>query len=81
MNRNNLIWHTDANNRQRVDDYDDECVRLMRGPNKAEWLDYQNATRKGPIDQRFRPKDKLDRLRALKKHWDSDGIFTSQLLD
>lgn len=76
-----MIWHTEVNNRQKVDDYDEKCVTLMRGPNQAEWMDYQNATRKGPIERRFHPADKLDRLRALKKVWDPNGIFTRELLD
>ena len=53
----------------------------MRGPNISEWADYQNGTRSGPIELRFRGEHRLARLRRLKKEWDPTGVFTSQLLE
>lgn len=53
----------------------------MRGPDPAEYVDYQNGTRDGPIERRFRGTERLARLRQLKKHWDPSGVFTRQLLD
>ena len=52
----------------------------MRGPVTSEWADYQNGTRSGPVELRFRGKDRLERLRQLKKKWDPTGVFTNQLL-
>ncbi|PCG99792.1 FAD-binding, type 2 [Penicillium occitanis (nom. inval.)] len=79
--QNNLIWHTDAQNRAAVDSFNDKCIAIMRGPNIVEYVDFANGTRDGPIERRFRGKGKLDRLRQLKKSWDKNGIFTRQLLD
>jgi len=53
----------------------------MRGPDTSEWADYQNATRSGPIELRFRGKDRLVRLQRLKKEWDPMGVFKNQLLE
>ena len=80
ISRNNLIWHTDVSNRQKVDEYNARCLSIMRGSNPSEWADYQNRTRDGPIELRFRGKERLARLKTLKKQWDPTGLFTSQLL-
>ena len=80
INRNNLIWHTDPKNRSKVDEYNEKCLTVMRGPNISEWADYQNGTRSGPIELRFRGIDRLARLQQLKKKWDPTGVFTTQLL-
>ena len=57
------------------------CLAIMRGPNTSEWANYQNATRSGPIELRFRGKDRLARLQRLKKEWDPTRVFTTQLLE
>ncbi|KAI1386031.1 uncharacterized protein F4822DRAFT_360734 [Hypoxylon trugodes] len=79
--QNNLIWHTDVNNRQKVDAFNDESIAIMRGPDVTEYADFQNGTRTGPIELRFRGAGKLEKLRALKKKWDPTGVFTRQLLE
>lgn len=79
--RNNLIWHTDAANRAKVDEYNNKSIILMRGPDRSEWADFQNGTRTGPIELRFRGKERLEKLRRLKKEWDPMGVFTNQLLE
>lgn len=76
-----MIWHTDKNNRSKVDEYNNKTLDIMRGPNQETWVDFQNATRSSPIQQRYRGKERLDRLRALKKEWDPTGVFTDQLLE
>ena len=52
----------------------------MRGPERSEWADYQNGTRSGPIELRFKDEERLARLRRLKQLWDPAGVFTDQLL-
>ena len=79
--RNNLIWHTDPKNRAKVDDYSDRSISLMRGPHEADYVDFVNGTRTGPIERRYRPGEKLAQLKKLKRIWDPTGVFTSQLLD
>lgn len=79
--RVNIIWHTDEKNRHKVDKYNDECVALMRGPDETRYIDFQNATRTGPIQRRYRGEARLKKLRQLKREWDPQGVFTRQLLD
>ncbi|KAK8022292.1 FAD binding domain-containing protein [Apiospora rasikravindrae] len=79
--QNNLIWHTDPAAREQVDMFNDECIRIMRGPDRSEYADFQNGTRTGPLELRFRGPGKLDKLKALKLKWDPVGVFTRQLLD
>ena len=79
--RNNLIWHTDPKNRSIIDAYNERSIATMRSSqNKADWVDYQNNTRIGPLERRYRGKERLDRLIRLKKIWDPTGVFTDQLL-
>jgi hypothetical protein len=53
----------------------------MRGPDSSEYADFQNGTRTAPIELRFRGEGKVDKLRMLKRKWDPEGLFTTQLLD
>lgn len=79
--RNNLIWHTDAGNRSKVDEYNNRTIAVMRtGQDEADWVDYQNSTRVGPLHHRYRGTERLARLKELKKAWDPEGVFTTQLL-
>ncbi|KAI1124901.1 hypothetical protein F5Y10DRAFT_248289 [Nemania abortiva] len=78
--QNNLIWHTDVQNRLRVDEPNDRAIILMRGINSSEFADFQNGTRTDPIVRRFRGPGKLEKLKALKRKWDPKGVFTNQLL-
>jgi hypothetical protein len=64
-----------------VDEYNDKSISIMRGPDKSEYADFQNGTRKGPIELRFRGKGRIEKLKGLKKRWDPTGVFTTQLLD
>ncbi|KAI0972264.1 hypothetical protein F4678DRAFT_471811 [Xylaria arbuscula] len=79
--QNNFIWHTEVQNRQRVDELNDQSIALMRGTDSSEFADFQNGTRTGPISWRFRGPGKLEKLKALKRKWDSNGVYTNQLLD
>ena len=54
---------------------------LMRGGHQeADWIDYQNSTRDGPVENRFKGEDRLARLRMLKREWDPMGVFTREFL-
>lgn len=81
QNRNNLIWHTDAASREKVDEFNDKSIAIMRGPDETEYADFQNGTRTGPVEWRFRGHGKVEKLKSLKKRWDPQGVFTKQLLD
>ena len=78
--RNNFIWHTNPQTRVKVDEFNEKAIAVMRGPNQADYVDFVNGTRVGPIERRFRSVQKTNRLRELKKIWDPTGVFTDQLL-
>ncbi|OJK03453.1 hypothetical protein ASPACDRAFT_49637 [Aspergillus aculeatus ATCC 16872] len=79
--QNNLIWHTDAASRGKVDSYNEQCIAIMRGSDESRFVDFQNGTRIGPIERRYRGEARLKKLRRLKREWDPEGVFTRQLLD
>lgn len=62
-------------------EYNTKCLDIMRGPDQNTWAFFPSATRLGPIKARYRGKERLDRLRALKRKWDPTGVFTDQLLE
>ncbi|TVY82051.1 FAD-linked oxidoreductase [Lachnellula suecica] len=78
--QNNLIWHTDPKNRAKVDEFNDKTIEIMRGEDVANFADFVNGTRVGPIHRRYKGEQRLARLRSLKKKWDPTGVFTDQLL-
>jgi FAD/FMN-containing dehydrogenase len=79
--RNNLVWFTDEKNRSKVDEYNSKALDAVRDPSQETWADFPNSTRTGPIQLRYRGKERLDRLKSLKKEWDPTGVFTNQLLE
>ena len=50
------------------------------GTDPKDLVDVTHGTRTGPIELRFPDKEKLAKLRALKREYDPQGIFTRQLL-
>ncbi|TVY18018.1 FAD-linked oxidoreductase azaL [Lachnellula arida] len=78
---NNFIWHTDAKNRAKVDEYNNKAYALMRSDdNEEDFVDFPPG-RVGPVNRRYRGGERIARLRSLKKEWDPTGVFTNQLLD
>ncbi|RDA89836.1 hypothetical protein CP533_6947 [Ophiocordyceps camponoti-saundersi (nom. inval.)] len=78
--QNNIIWYTNPESSKRVAELNDECIAVARG--ESDFLvDFANATRSGPLDRRFRGAARLEKLRALKREWDKEGVFTRQFLD
>ncbi|TGO46140.1 hypothetical protein BOTNAR_0611g00070 [Botryotinia narcissicola] len=78
--QNNFIWHTDPNNRSKVDEFNERSIAIMRGNDEANFVDFQNGTRVGPIERRFRGNERLTNLMALKREWHPRGVFTSEFL-
>ena len=79
-----LTWHTDTANSAKVEEYGNSVLNIMRSENESEWADFSNAVQPppndGPIGLRYRGKERLEKLRRLKKEWDPEGMFTTQLL-
>jgi hypothetical protein len=64
-----------------MDGYNTKCLDVMRGSDEETYVVFQNATRLSPIKYRYRGKERLDRLKSLKREWDPTGVFTDQLLE
>ncbi|KAH8754199.1 hypothetical protein F5883DRAFT_188125 [Diaporthe sp. PMI_573] len=81
--QNNIIWYTAASSHENVAELNAECIAISRGPDRSEYADFQNAIRIDSTNEefRFRGEGKLEKLRLLKRKWDSKGVFTRQLLD
>ena len=41
---------------------------------------YGNWTRSAPVEERYRGAERLAKLRALKRQWDPQGVFTKEFL-
>ena len=63
-----------------MDAFNKKVIATMRGPDEKDLVDYQNATRDGSIEYRYRGTERLARLKKLKREWDPTGVFTDQLL-
>ncbi|PQE03236.1 FAD binding domain containing protein [Rutstroemia sp. NJR-2017a BBW] len=78
---NTFSWYHSAENHDLVLDFENRAIAAMRvGIEESEFVDYANCNRIDPIERRYRGKERLERLRMLKKKWDPNGVFTKQLL-
>ncbi|OGM40774.1 monocarboxylate transporter [Aspergillus bombycis] len=59
--QNNLIWHTEEWNHRKVEAYNNECISIMRGDDQSHSVDFQNGTRVGPIERRYRGQAHLEK--------------------
>jgi hypothetical protein len=81
LHRNTFSWYHFAENHDRILDFENRAIAAMRvGTEESEFVDYANCNRIDPIERRYRGKERLERLRMLKKKWDPNGVFTKQLL-
>lgn len=81
MSRNNFIWYRDASSHDVIDQFDKKALAVMRETEDTEqFRDFPNGVRTVPAEQRFRPQERLAKLKALKLKWDPKGVFTRELL-
>ena len=53
----------------------------MRSDTKEEaFIAYTNTSRDDPIEYRYRDPSAVSKLKELKRLWDPDGCFTTELL-
>lgn len=74
-------WYEDITSATVMREWEAETFRIAKeGFEQREISSYQNATRETPIETRFPGEGRLERLKALKKKWDPDGVFTKEFL-
>lgn len=80
--RNTFSWYRDAANHNLVLDFEKRVLATMRrNQSEAEYVDYPNCERNGPLERRYRGEARLNKLKVLKQKWDPNGVFTKQLLE
>jgi FAD/FMN-containing dehydrogenase len=75
-----LSWYTDPASETIVE----KCVMEATAAATRKFKDeeihsYQNWSRNSSLESRY-GKERLEKLRTLKKKWDPKGVFTKQLL-
>jgi hypothetical protein len=79
--RNILNWYSDASYHEFIDSMDKKAQAAMRvGTEVHECVSYTNSSRVDPIDSRYKGADRVSRLKALKKEYDPECVFTRELL-
>ncbi|KAG7095736.1 hypothetical protein E1B28_006446 [Marasmius oreades] len=76
-----MVWYTEPASHGEVSRFEQQAINTVREGQAPEDIStYQNWTRSAPIEIRYRGESRLKRLRALKKEWDPNGVFTRELL-
>jgi hypothetical protein len=64
-----------------VDKAESEALAAAtKGFNEEEVHTYQNFSRDTSLESRFGSKERVEKLKSLKKEWDPTGVFTTELL-
>jgi len=76
-----LSWYMDEASTEAVNEWEAESVRLATtGFEQYEVETYQNFSRDTTLESRFPGVERLDKLKALKRKWDPNGVFTKVFL-
>lgn len=79
--RENLSWYTDSASTPGVAAAAEDFLATATKHTKEEDLHtYQNFSRDTSLKSRY-GKERVEKLKALKRQWDPKGIFTKQLLE
>jgi FAD/FMN-containing dehydrogenase len=72
-----LFWYTDPASHKEVARIEKEALAHFRSYYDGHSATtYQNWTRDEPLKSSYPDSEKLERLKALKRHWDPEGVFT-----
>jgi len=76
-----MSWYTDPKQHEKILQFDQKAQSQMRkGIEEKDFVVYTNTSRTDPLEYRYKGEDRIAKLKALKKKWDPNGIFTKQLL-
>lgn len=76
----NLTWYTKPSSGPGILQAGKKAIAEATKHVKPEEIHtYQNFSRDSSLESRY-GKDRIEKLRALKKKWDPKGVFTTQLL-
>ena len=78
---NILTWYTDPSLHEQVLQFDKRAQEIMRSDTVEEaFVAYTNTNRDDPIEYRYKDPVAVSKLKELKRRWDPDGCFTTELL-
>jgi len=78
---NLLSWYSDPKYHEKILQFDQKAQAQMRkGIEEKDFVAYTNTSRTDPLEYRYKGEDRIAKLKALKRKWDPNGIFTKQLL-
>lgn len=81
FHRESLSWYTNEESGPAVDESTERALTAAtRSFKKEEIHTYQNFSRDSSLESRFGSQERVEKLQALKKKWDPNGIFTKVLL-
>lgn len=76
-----VAWYTDEGSAEAVWEWQVEALRIgTEGFEEGEVETFQNSSRETPIKSRFPGEGRLEKLTALKREWDPEGVFTNVFL-
>ena len=62
--------------------YGDRMIAIFQqGQAQPKRSAFPNHTRTRPIEERYRGEARVAKLKELKKHWDPQGVFTTEFLE
>lgn len=81
LSRNVFTWYQDSTLHDISLEYERRAVEIVRaGTLPEKYIAFPNTSREDPIDYRYKDAGTVDRLRQLKRTWDPNGVFTTELL-
>jgi hypothetical protein len=81
FDRESLSWYTNAESGPAVDEATERALAAATRSFKPEELHtYQNFSRDSSLESRFGSQERVEKLQALKKKWDPNGVFTKVFL-
>lgn len=76
-----MSWYTNPESSAEVDNAESVALAAVtEGFKEDEIHTYQNFSRDTSLESRFGSKERVEKLKALKKKWDPKGVFTTELL-
>ncbi len=76
-----LSWCQQQESLEKVFEFEQRAIETMRlGTAPDTYVDLPHGTRTGPIERRFRGRERLAKLQSLKKEFDPQGKFTREFL-
>lgn len=76
-----VTWYSDEGSAQAASEWQAEALKIAaQGFKEGEVGIFPNSSRDAPIESRYPGEGRLEKLQALKRKWDPEGVFTNVFL-